>query len=117
MKLSSLPIDVQKLVQGAMIAGEGKPYYDYEEGVKKDTGGYAYDCLMPMADYNKIAVKISGELKPIIPYHGKPIPVVFEGVTGKAYQNFRKGGEIEVSITAEKISVADKSNIRLNKGE
>ncbi len=117
MKLSSLPIDMPKVLQGVMLVGEGKPYNDYTEGVKQDTGGWAYDCLAPMLNYEKLTVKIPGELKPIIPYAGKPIPVIFEEVTGKVYQNFRKGGEIELSVMAEKISVADKSSVKLNRGE
>lgn len=117
MKLSSLPIDVQKLAQGAMIAGEGKPYYDYEEGIKKDTGGYAYDCLMPMAEYNKVMVKVPGKQEADIKYQGKPIPVTFEGLRGNAYQNYRKGGEIEISLMAEKINMSDNRNLRINKGE
>lgn len=117
MKLSSLPIDMPKVVQGVMLVGDGKPYNDYIEGVKQDTGGFAYDCLAPMLNYEKLTVKIPGKSEPIIPYAGKPIPVTFEGVTGKAYQNFRKGGEIELSIMAEKISVADKSSVKLNRGE
>lgn len=117
MKLSSLPIDMPKVLQGAILVGDGKPYNDYKEGLRQDTGGHVYECISPMLDYEKIKVKIPGELKPIIPYAGKPIPVTFEGVTGKAYQNFRKGGEIELSIMAEKISVADKSSVKLNRGE
>ena len=39
-KLSVLPIDMIKLVKGAMIVGEGRPYYDYYEGIKQETGGY-----------------------------------------------------------------------------
>lgn len=117
MKLSSLPIDMEKVLQGVMLVGDGKMYNDYAEGVKQDTGGYAYDCLAPMLNYEKLMVKIPGKLEPIISYTGKPIPVTFEGVAGKAYQNFRKGGEIELSVMAEKISVADKSSVKLNRGE
>ena len=98
MKLSSLPIDMEKVLQGVMLVGDGKMYNDYAEGVKQDTGGYAYDCLAPMLNYEKLTVKIPGKLEPIISYTGKPIPVTFEGVAGKAYQNFRKGGEIELRI-------------------
>ncbi len=114
MKLSSLPIDVQKLVRGAMIVGEGRAYNDWIEGVKQDSGGYAYEVLFPEADYEKSPVKVTGEQKPIIPYNGKPIPVVLEGVTAKAYQNF-KTGQIELSIHAEKISV-ERHNIKMNRG-
>lgn len=117
MKLSSIPLDLEKAVQGAMIVGDGKVYYDYEEGVKKDTGGYAYDVLAPMLEYTKILVKVPGELKSSIQYVGKPIPVIFEGISGRAYQDYRKG-TIELSVTAERISIADKTGIRLNgKGE
>lgn len=114
MKLSSLPIDVQKLMCGAMIVGEGRAYNDWIEGVKQDTGGYAYEILFPEADYEKNIVKVVGEQKPIIPYNGKPIPVVLEGVNAKAYQNF-KTGQIELSIYAEKIST-ERQNIKMNRG-
>ncbi len=114
MKLSSLPIDVQSLVRGAMIVGEGRAYNDWIEGVKQDSGGYAYDVLFPEVDYEKSPLKVAGEQKPSIPYNGKPIPVVLEGVTAKAYQNF-KTGRIELSIYAEKISV-ERQNIKMNRG-
>lgn len=114
MKLSSVPIDVQKLMCGAMIVGEGRAYNDWIEGVKQDTGGYAYEILFPEADYEKNIVKVAGEQKPSIPYNGKPIPIVLEGVTAKAYQNF-KTGRIELSIQAESIGV-EKHNIRMNRG-
>lgn len=112
MKISSLPIDENRLVRGAMIVGEGRAYNDWIEGVKQDSGGYGYEILFPEADYEKNIVKISGEQKSIIPYNGKPIPVVLEGVTAKAYQNF-KTGQIELSIYAEKISA---ERLKMNKG-
>lgn len=114
MKLSSLPIDVERLVKGAMIVGEGRAYNDWIEGVKQDSGGYAYEVLFPEADYEKSPLKVSGEQKPSIPYNGKPIPIMLEGVTAKAYQNF-KTGRIELSIQAESISV-EKHNLRMNRG-
>ena len=114
MKLSSLPIDVQKLVRGAMIVGEGRAYNDWLEGVKQDSGGYGYECLLPEVDYEKGLIKVSGVQKPIISYNGKPIPIILEGVIAKAYQNF-KTGQIELSIYAEKISV-EKHNLKMNRG-
>ena len=53
MKLSSLPLDAERLVKGAMIVGEGRAYNDWIEGVKQDSGGYAYEVLFPEADYEK----------------------------------------------------------------
>ncbi len=115
MKLSALPIDVERLAKGAMIVGEGRAYNNWSsEGVKQDSGGYAYEVLFPEADYEKNIVKVAGEQKPSIPYNGKPIPIVLEGVTAKAYQNF-KTGRIELSIQAESIGV-EKHNIRMNRG-
>lgn len=36
MKLSSLPIDMEKVLQGVMLVGDGKMYNDYaEETVRK----------------------------------------------------------------------------------
>lgn len=116
MTLQMLPLDSRKILEGILIAGDGHSYDDYIDNVRQDSGGYAYEALLPEVNYEKVFIKIPGEKKPTIIYGGKPIPVVVEGGKVKAYQNFRRGGEIALSIYADKISV-EKTNLRINKGE
>lgn len=113
--LSKLPIDNEKVVEGAMLVSKGQPFSKYVEGIKTGIGGTAYNLLLPALDYQNIAVKIEGEMTPSIEYSGTPTPVVLSDVRCKAYRDFRKSGEIKLSITAKRIQVIEKSKIRINK--
>lgn len=113
--LSKLPIDNEKVVSGAMLVSKGQPFSKYVEGVKVGIGGMAYNLLLPALDYQNVAVKIEGEMTPSIEYSGTPTPVTLTDVHCKAYRDFRKSGEIKLSITAKSIHVVEKNRLKINK--
>lgn len=118
-KLSNLVIDVPKTLEGDIFLLE-KPrvYENYEEGVKTGPAGLAYTCLCEGLNFEKQVVKVPGVIEPSFEYEGKPIRVTFDGIEGKAWQDFSNKGEIKLSLTAKKIMPAEeKPRPRINRGE
>lgn len=115
--LNKLPIDFDKLLSDVQLIGEGRPYAKYEEGVKTGIGGTAYNVLVPCLEYQTLTVKVAGELTPSVHFSGSPVPVKFAGVTGKAYQDFQRNGEIKLSIFADSVHVVEKNRLKMNKEE
>lgn len=113
--LSKLPINVEKLMTGAMVVSNGRPYAKYVEGIKSGNAGTAYDVLLPILEYQKVVVKIEGEMTPSITYAGIPLAVTFSGLVCKAYRDFGKTGETKLSITAKEIHLIDKTRVKMNR--
>lgn len=120
LRLQDLIIDIPSMFSNdILLISEGHPFYKYVEGVKTDEiGGITYECVNTSMNYEKVSVKVTGETRPSIKYEGTPIKVVFNELDGKAYQDFKHGGEIKLSLTAKTISKADsKATLKINKGE
>lgn len=117
LKLQDLIIDIPSMFKGdILLIGEGHPFLKYVEGVKTDEiGGVSYECVNTSMNYEKVSVKVTGETNSSIKYDGTPIKVVFEGLKGKAYQDFKHGGEIKLSLTATAISQAETKTLKMNK--
>lgn len=117
LKLQDLIIDIPSMFNGdILLISEGRPFLKYTEGVKTDEiAGISYECVNTKMNYEKVTVKVIGETKPSIKYDGTPIKVVFEGLAGKAYQDFKHGGEIKLSLTATAISRAETKTLKMNK--
>lgn len=117
LNLSDLPLDTTKIAKSdILLVGEGRISLKYADGIKTDEiEGITYNCIHPALNYEKIPVKVLGETKPSIKYEGTPVKVVFEGVTGRAYQDFKRGGEIKLSLTATAISRVDTKTLKMNK--
>ena len=111
-KLQDLQIDIHSMFKDdVLLIGEGHPFQKYVDGVKTDDIGGVTGM-----NYEKVSVKVRGETKPSIQYEGTPIKVIFEGLEGKAYQDFRHGGEIKLSLSASAILRADtKTTLKINK--
>ena len=117
-KLQDLQIDIHSMFKDdVLLICEGHPFQKYVDGVKTDDiGGVTYECVNTGMNYEKVSVKVRGETKPSIQYEGTPIKVIFEGLEGKAYQDFRHGGEIKLSLSASAILRADtKTTLKINK--
>lgn len=113
-KLGDLKIDISATIgDTALLVEEPRPYFNYNEGVKGDVAGTAYTVLLPALNYDKQTIKIPNEISPAIEYKGAPVNVIFKGLTGKAYQDFRNNGVIKLSIMAEGISLAEQEQPRL----
>lgn len=116
LKLQDLIIDVQSMCAGdILLIGEAHPYYKYVEGVKTDNvAGISYPTLIPSLNYEKVPIKVEGELIPSVEYAGTPIKLAFDDLTGKAYQDF-KTKEIKLSLSATSVKIADgKARIKIN---
>lgn len=115
--LKDLPLDTRKIGEiPASLVGESRIAYKYRSGDKTDEiEGITYTGLFPTLNYEKVPVKVFGETKPSIIYEGKPIQVIFENLDGKAYQDFKRGGEIKLSLTATAISRVETKTLKMNK--
>ncbi len=114
--LNKLPINVEQIVKNAMLVSEGRPFWNYAEGIKTGVGGTTYNLLLPSLDYINVPVKIEGEMTPSIEYLGNPIPVILSEAQCKVYRDYAKSGEIKLSITAKGIQVLDRSRLKVNRG-
>jgi hypothetical protein len=79
-----------------------RPYKLYENGQATDKiGGYSYECLAPMNNYEKFVVKVPN-LPPIIDNESlsEQTFVTFEGFVARFYRD--RGGYYQLSCKAEK---------------
>lgn len=116
--LNCLKFDVEETVKAGTTLLIGKPrvYEKYEDGVKAGLGGLSYPCLFEGLNFEKLSVKVPGSTEPQINYKNEPIPVTFEGLEGKLWQDFKNGGEVKLSLTAKGIvPVEEKTRPRINK--
>ena len=117
MKLKDLSFDVKKTVDGKLLLVEKPTEYEgYKDGVKTGSEGLRYTVLCEKLNFDKITIKIPGKLTPSIVYEGTPVPVSFEGLEGKVWQDFNNHGEIKLSLTATDIKVAGEKHIKVNNG-
>lgn len=80
MDIKDVVIDAYKTVGQAMLVGVS-PAYEYENGKRTDNViGYKYEVVMPQRAYDKISVKISGDLQIELPENETPF-VAFEGLS------------------------------------
>ena len=104
MNISKIPIDIRKLLQGALVIGT-TPYYEYQNGSKTSTIlGYKYNTILPNLSYEKLNVKIAGALQ--LDVADEAIPVKFENVEAKMYCI---DGRYDISETAATVSATKNS--------
>lgn len=122
MKLKNLEIDIPRTLGDNLIAcADGQPYFEYAEGIRTDKiAGYQYEIMAERLNYDKLSVKIAGQTESAITYSGDLIPVRFENLTGKAWTDYKNGGEIRLSLTAtaiipvnseKKLRIGGKNNV------
>lgn len=114
MKLNDLVIDYDSSLAGTnYIVDEPKVYEGYKEGVKTGPEGIIYTVMSEGLNFDKVNIKVAGSLVPITRYEGKPIPVEFDNLDGKVWQDF-KTHEIKISLTAKAIHlVGDSKRIKI----
>lgn len=98
-----LVIDVEKTVGKKLLLLGVRPYAGYKEGVKGEQEGLALNCLSETMDFEKIDIKIAGLMQPPFEFDGTPIPVEFEGLEAKVWQDWSGKGEVKISITAKEV--------------
>lgn len=108
-----LVIDVEKTIGNRLLLLDVRPYAGYKEGIKGEQEGLAFNCLSERMNYEKLDIKVSGILQPPFEFDGTPIPVEFEGLEAKVWQDWNNKGEVRLSVTAKGIRQLAGKQIRL----
>lgn len=109
-----LVINAEKTVGKKLLLLGVRPYAGYKEGIKGEQEGLTFNCLSETMDYEKIDIKIAGLLQPPFEFDGTPIPVEFEELEAKAWQDWNNKGELKLSISAKFIRpIGTKQQIKL----
>lgn len=108
-----LVIDVEKTVGNKLLLLDVRPYAGYKEGVKGEQEGLAFNCLSERMNYEKIDIKIAGLMQPPFEFDGTPVPVEFEGLEAKVWQDWSNKGMVRLSVTAKGVKMVATKQIRL----
>lgn len=108
-----LVLDTEKTIGNKLLLLDVRPYAGYKEGIKGEQEGLAYNCLSEAMGYEKIDIKVAGLLQPPFNFDGTPIPVEFEGIEAKVWQDWNNKGEVKLSITAKAIKPLASKQIKL----
>lgn len=113
--LKYLVINVEKTIGNKLLLLDIRPYAGYKEGVKGEQEGLTFNCLCEKMNFEKVDIKVAGILQPPFEFDGTtPIPVQFEGLSAKLWQDWRNKGEVKISLSAENIKlIAPKQQIKL----
>lgn len=111
--LKFLKLNIEQTIGDKLLALEIRPYAEYKEGIKGETAGITITCLSETMNYEKVDIKIAGLLKPPFEFDGAPIPVAFDGLQGKLWQDWNNKGEVKLSITAQAIRPLSSKQIKL----
>lgn len=108
-----LVIDIERTVGNKLLLLGVRPYAGYKEGVKGEQEGLTFNCLSETMDYEKIDIKVAGLMQPPFEFGGTPIPVEFEGLEAKVWQDWNNKGEVKLSVTAKAIKPLATKQIKL----
>lgn len=111
--LKYVKVDWEKTVGSRLLLLEVKPYYAYKEGIKQKQEGLTFSVLSECMNYEKAEIKIAGILKPPFEFDDTPLPVEFEGLEGKLWQDWSNKGTVKLSLTAENIRLKDSKRIKI----
>lgn len=111
--LRYLKIDVKKTLGELYAVDIPKVYDGYKEGIKTGAEGLNFPCLAVGLGYEKVNIKVPGLLKPSFEFSGTPVPVEFEGLEAKVWQDWSNKGEVKLSITAKGIRPLGAKQIKI----
>lgn len=111
--LNNIVIDADATVGNKLLLLNVRPYASYKDGVKGEQEGLTFNCLSENLSYEKIDIKVAGLLKPPFDFDGTPLPVEFEGVEAKLWQDWSNKGVVRLSLTAENIRLKDSKRIKI----
>lgn len=103
LKHIKIDMDATLLSGTVLLIEKPRVYENYDEGVKTGPAGLAYHCLCEGLNFEKLTIKVPGLTVPQLEYEDEPIPVTFEGLEGKLWQDFKNGGAVKLSVTAKSI--------------
>lgn len=115
--LKHIKIDMESTLENGtiLLIEEPRVYENYDEGVKTGPAGLAYHCLCEGLNFEKLTIKVPGSTVPQMEYKGEPVPVTFEGLEGKLWQDFKNGGAVKLSVNAKNITPIDNKRLKMNK--
>ncbi len=108
-----LVIDAEKTIGNKLLLLGVRPYAGYKEGIKGEQEGLTFNCLSETMDYEKIDIKIAGLLQPPFEFAGAPIPVEFEGLEAKVWQDWNNKADVKLSIIAKEVKPLASKQIKL----
>ena len=108
-----IAVDVERTIGKNLLLLNMRSYNVYKEGVKGEQEGLTFNCLSETMNYEKVDIKIAGLLQPPFEFDGTPIPVEFEGLEAKVWQDWSNKGEVKLSITAKEIKPLATKQIKL----
>lgn len=112
--LSCIVINVDETIGKKLLLLDVRPYASYKEGVKGEQEGLSFTVLSEKMNYEKVDIKISGLLKPSFEYDGTPLPVEFDGLEGKLWQDWSNKGAVKLSLSATAIRPRDSKRIKID---
>lgn len=114
--INNLILDTTATVGDKLLLLSIRPYASYKEGVKGEQEGLTFNCLSEKLCYEKIDIKVSGIVQPPFDFDGTPIPVEFENLQGKLWQDWKNKGEVKISLIATNIRPIENENKRIRLG-
>lgn len=111
--LKLLKLNIEQTIGDKLLALEVRPYSEYKEGVKGEQAGLTFTCLSETMNYEKVDIKVAGLLQPPFEVDGTPVPVAFDGLEGKVWQDWGNKGEVKLSITASSIRPLSEKRIKI----
>ena len=106
--IKNIVVDVESTLGKKLLLLDVRPYASYHEGVKGEQEGLTFTVLSEEMNFEKVEVKVAGILKPPFDFNGTPIPVEFDGLEGKLWQDWSNKGAVKLSLTATDIRVKEK---------
>ena len=108
-----LVINVRETLGDKVLLLSSRPLAKYIEGIKGEQEGITVTCLSERMAYEKVDVKIVGLMELPFEFNNTPIPVSFEGLEGKIWQDWEHKGELKFSISAQGIKPLSSKHIKL----
>lgn len=111
--VKQLIIDAEKTVGNRLFALESRKCFKFNEGIKGEQEGLTFSCLSEKMNYEKIDIKVAGLMEVPFELSGTPVPVEFEGLEAKVWQDWSNKGELKLSITAKGIRPLGTKQIKI----
>lgn len=110
--LKNIVIDTEATVGNKLLLLEVRPCFTYKEGVKGEQEGLTFTVLSERMNYEKANIKIAGITNPPFEFNA-PIPVQFEGLEAKLWQDWNEKGMVKISFTAKNVKPLNTQKIKL----
>lgn len=114
--IKNLVVNAKETLGDKLLLLETRPYAKYIEGIRGEQEGITVTVLSETLGYDKIDVKISEFMELPFAFDGTPIPVEFEGLKAKVWQDWNNKGEVKLSVTATGIRPLTGKQIKLEGG-